>query len=73
MHVWLIARAFDYWFVLAEDRNPGRDAPLFEKGVVEAVGVARIGQHLRQLLLLRQTCLQLRDEPGQVNAVAATG
>ena len=23
----LISKAFDYWFILAENQNPGRDAP----------------------------------------------
>jgi hypothetical protein len=44
-----VAKAFGGWFIVPKYRNPGRNSPLFEEGVVEGFGVARIGYKSRSL------------------------
>jgi hypothetical protein len=44
----LLGKAFGGWFIVPKNGNPGRNSPLFQEGIIEAVGVARIGYEIAQ-------------------------
>jgi len=58
----------------AENWNPGRDALLFQKGIIKAVRVASVRQQPVDFQLVGlQAGLERGHKPRQVQAVAAIG